>query len=89
VSNPGIQFSVGTGDAFFICPGPPPPVPTGQLFGEATATQLRGKMGGTILAACARPPGTGKRCLPALWLWCARFTENRGKFSWGSSSVVG
>jgi hypothetical protein len=80
VSPPAIQFSVGTGDAFFVfaptgttvaglgiyrsdngtvlCPGPPPLVPTGQLFGEATATQLRIKMGGTVLAACARPPGT-------------------------------
>jgi hypothetical protein len=80
VSSPGVQFSVGTGDAFFVfastgttvaglgihrsdngtvlCPGPPPLVPTGQLFGEATATQLRIKMGGTVLAACARPPGT-------------------------------
>jgi hypothetical protein len=80
VSSPGVQFSVGTGDAFFVfaptgttvaglgiyrsdngtvlCPGPPPLTPTGQLFGEATATQLRIKMGGTVLAACARPPGT-------------------------------
>ncbi len=80
VSSPGVQFSIGTGDAFFVfaptgttvaglgiyrsdngtilCPGPPPLVPTGQLFGEATATQLRIKMGGTVLAACARPPGT-------------------------------
>ncbi|MEU5265383.1 hypothetical protein [Amycolatopsis sp. NPDC021455] len=80
VSPPGVQFSVGTGDAFFVfaptgttvaglgiyrsdngtilCPGPPPLTPTGQLFGEATATQLRIKMGGTVLAACARPPGT-------------------------------
>ncbi|MEV6824503.1 hypothetical protein [Amycolatopsis sp. NPDC051102] len=80
VSSPGVQFSVGTGDAFFIfaptgttvaglgiyrgdngtilCAGPPPLVPTGQLFGEATATQLRIKMGGTVLAACARPAGT-------------------------------
>ena len=80
VSPPGIQFSAGTGDAFFVfaptgttvaglgiyrsdngtilCPGPPPLTPTGQLFGEATATQLRIKMGGTVLAACARPAGT-------------------------------
>ncbi|EOD63598.1 hypothetical protein [Amycolatopsis vancoresmycina] len=80
VSSPGVQFSVGTGDAFFVfaptgttvaglgiyrsdngtilCPGPPPLTPTGQLFGEATATQLRIKMGGTVLAACTRPPGT-------------------------------
>jgi hypothetical protein len=80
VSSPAVQFSVGTGDAFFIfaptgttvaglgiyrsdngtilCPGPPPLTPTGQLFGEATATQIRIKMGGTVLAACARPPGT-------------------------------
>ncbi|MET8849756.1 hypothetical protein [Amycolatopsis sp. NPDC004625] len=80
VSSPGVQFSVGTGDAFFVfaptgttvaglgiyrgdngallCAGPPPLVPTGQLFGEATATQIRMKMGGTVLAACARPPGT-------------------------------
>ncbi|WP_233223758.1 hypothetical protein [Amycolatopsis sp. CA-128772] len=80
VSSPGVQFSVGTGDAFFVfaptgttvaglgiyrsdngtslCPGPPPLVPTGQLFGEATTTQLRIKMGGTVLAACTRPPGT-------------------------------
>ncbi|MGW3995472.1 hypothetical protein ACWEF6_18440 [Amycolatopsis sp. NPDC004772] len=81
VSPPGVQFSTGTGDAFFVfastgtavaglgiyrsdngtvlCPGPPPLTPTGQLVGEATATQLRIKMGGTVLAACARPPGTG------------------------------
>ncbi|MGW3960808.1 hypothetical protein ACWED2_13405 [Amycolatopsis sp. NPDC005003] len=81
VSLPAVQFSVGTGDAFFVfaptgttvaglgiyrsdnatilCPGPPPLTPTGQLFGEATATQLRIKMGGSVLAACARPPGTG------------------------------
>lgn len=80
VSSPGVQFSVGTGDAFFVfaptgttvaglgiyrsdngtllCAGPPPLVPTGQLFGEATATQIRMKMGGTVLAACARPAGT-------------------------------
>ncbi|MGW4056953.1 hypothetical protein ACWEGE_01670 [Amycolatopsis sp. NPDC004747] len=80
VSLPAVQFSTGTGDAFFVfaptgtsvaglgiyrsdngtilCPGPPPLVSTGQLFGEATATQLRIKMGGTVLAACARPPGT-------------------------------
>ncbi len=80
VSSPGVQFSAGTGDAFFVfaptgttvaglgiyrsdngtilCPGPPPLTPTGQLFGEATATQLRIKMGGTVLAACTRPPGS-------------------------------
>lgn len=80
VSPPGVQFSVGTGDAFFIyaptgtsvnsigiyrsdigtllCAGPGPLVPTGQLFGEATATQLLTKMGGTVLTACARPTGT-------------------------------
>ena len=81
VNPPGVQFSVGTGDGFFIfgstgtnvaglgiyrgdngtllCAGPPPFVPTQQLFGEATATQLRMKMGGTVIAACARPAGTG------------------------------
>lgn len=80
VGSPAVQFSVGTGDAFFVfaptgtsvaglgihrsdngtilCPGPPPLTPAGQLFGEATATQLRIKMGGTVLAACTRPPGT-------------------------------
>jgi hypothetical protein len=80
VSVPGVQFSVGTGDAFFVfastgtsvtglgiyrsdtgtllCAGSGPVVPTAQLFGEATATQLRIKMGGTVLAACARPAGT-------------------------------
>jgi hypothetical protein len=80
VSPPAVQFSSGTGDAFFIfgstgtsaaglgiyrsdngiilCPGPPPLTPSGQLVGEATATQLRIKMGGTVLAACARPPNS-------------------------------
>jgi hypothetical protein len=75
-----VQYSQGTGDAFFIfgstgtaaaglgiyrsdkgtilCGGPSPVNPTGQLVGEATATQLRIKMGGTVLAACARPPGS-------------------------------
>jgi hypothetical protein len=80
-SPPSVQFSQGTGDAFFIfgstgtgasglgiyrsdkgtslCGGPSPVRPSGQLVGEATATQLRIKMGGTVLAACARPPGSG------------------------------
>jgi hypothetical protein len=80
VSSPGVQFSLGTGDAFFVfaptgttvaglgiyrsdngailCPGPPPFAPSGQLFGEATATQLRIKVGGTVVAACTRPSGT-------------------------------
>lgn len=41
-----------------LCAGSAPVVPTAQLFGEATATQLRIKMGGTVLAACTRPAGT-------------------------------
>lgn len=81
VPPPHVQYSQGTGDAFFIfgstgtqvtgtsirrgdtgavlCAGPPPFVPTQQLFGEATSTQLRVKMGGQVLSACARPPGSG------------------------------
>lgn len=77
VGLPGVQFSMDTGDAFFVyaptgtsvnglgiyrsdtgtllCAASGPVVPTAQLFGEATSTQLRIKMGGTVLAACARP----------------------------------
>jgi hypothetical protein len=77
VSPPSIQYSQGSGDAFFIfastgssavglaiyrgdnagllCAGPSPVVPSGQLVGEATATQVRIKAGGTVLAACPRP----------------------------------
>jgi Abnormal spindle-like microcephaly-assoc'd, ASPM-SPD-2-Hydin/von Willebrand factor type A domain len=41
-----------------VCVGPTPyPTVNIQLVGEATATQLRIKDGGTVLAACARPSG--------------------------------
>jgi hypothetical protein len=80
VPPPNVQFSQGTGDAFFtfastgtqvvalgihrsdtgdsLCAATPPASLNGQLVGEATATQLRIKSGGTVLRACTRPSGS-------------------------------
>ena len=40
-----------------LCPGPPPFVATLEISGEATATELRIKHGGTTIASCPLPSG--------------------------------
>jgi hypothetical protein len=74
-----------------LCPGPPPFAPTLEIRGEATATQVRIKHGGTIIAACqlpfAPPPATETLSVPIRWCVIAKDTDGDGAFDPGEAGA--